>query len=121
MKVLIVDDTQVVADTLAMILEMLGATPTIVNSGIDAISQVKLDPPDLAIVDMILETGMHGPEILLNLAKFSPNTKLIAASGSGNPAQMVAGLNIPALIDTIEKPFDLDDIQKCLKKINWPS
>jgi CheY-like chemotaxis protein len=62
-KILVVEDEKVVAEDVANILRNLGYDVlAVVSSGEDAVKKVEETPPDLVLMDIMLEGGMNGIE-----------------------------------------------------------
>lgn len=62
-RILVVEDEHVIAEDIARILRNFGyEVPAIVSSGEDSIKIVKKSPPDLVLMDIMLEGEMNGIE-----------------------------------------------------------
>lgn len=62
-RILVVEDEHVIAEDIARILRNFGyEVPAIVSSGEDSIKTVKKSPPDLVLMDIMLEGEMNGIE-----------------------------------------------------------
>ena len=62
-RILVVEDEQIIAEDIARILRNFGYdVPAIVSSGEDSIKIVKESPPDLVLMDIMLEGEMNGIE-----------------------------------------------------------
>lgn len=62
-RLLIVEDERVIALSVKMIVERLGyAVTAIVTSGEDAVEEVRMNRPDLIIMDIVLEGKLNGIE-----------------------------------------------------------
>jgi DNA-binding NtrC family response regulator len=79
-RVLIVDDEQVIADTLAMILSRSGYVTKVAYSGEQAIEVADVFKPDLLITDAVM-SGITGTEAATRIAGFLPSCKVILFSG----------------------------------------
>ncbi len=88
-KVLIVDDAQNVADTLALIFSKEGYEARVAYSAEKAIEIIALWIPDLAIVDVVLPQ-MNGLELALVLKDNYPNCRLMLFSGEEATAELIA-------------------------------
>ena len=73
-KVLVVDDEQVIADTLAKILDINGYDASAVYSGLSAVESARSLQPDLIISDVIMQ-DMDGIEACIRFAPFCPRAK----------------------------------------------
>jgi len=83
-SVLVVDDHRLNAELLREMLGTRGYHATVVSSAADAESQIRRDPPDLILLDVIMP-GKTGYELCREL-KDDPQTRLI-------PIVMITGLN----------------------------
>jgi len=88
-KVLIIDDAQNVADTLALIFSKEGYETRVAYSAEQAIETIAEWVPDLAIVDVVLPQ-MNGLELALVLKDNHPNCRLLLFSGEEATAELVA-------------------------------
>ncbi len=75
-RVLVVDDEQVIADTLARILDLNGYEASAVYSGTAAVESARSLQPDLVISDVIMQ-DMNGIEAAINIRGFLPGCKIL--------------------------------------------
>lgn len=87
-KVLVVDDEQVIADTLARILDINGYDASAVYSGVSAVESAKALQPDLIISDVIMQ-DMDGIEAAIRIRKFLPGCKILLFSGQAATADLL--------------------------------
>jgi DNA-binding response OmpR family regulator len=78
--VLIVDDDQAIADTLAAIFRIHGYAAHVAYSAEQAIDRIASSTPDLALLDVNLP-GMNGIELAIVLKSNHPNCHLLLVSG----------------------------------------
>lgn len=88
-RVLIIDDAQNVADTLALIFSKEGYEARVAYSAEQAIEIIAEWVPDLAIVDVVLPR-MNGLELVLVLKDNHPNCRVLLFSGEEATAELVA-------------------------------
>lgn len=79
--ILVVDDEQQLRDLTAEILKVLNYRVSTVSSGEEAISFLKNNDVDLAVVDMHMGAGMNGRETIEKIKALKAETKVIIASG----------------------------------------
>src|ERR1700743_2973559 len=79
-RVLIADDEQVIANTLAIILNQSGFEARAVYSGESAIEALDTFQPNMLISDVIM-TGMTGIEAAIKVRAKLPNCKILLFSG----------------------------------------
>jgi len=106
-RVLVVEDNPDAAESLVMILEMLGHHVRVAHDGQSAIAQAKANPPDVMLVDIGLP-GMDGYEVARRIRHDASLRELIlvALTGYGRPEDkaraMMAGFDYHLV-----KPVDL--------------
>jgi two-component system, cell cycle response regulator len=110
-RILIVEDSRTQAEWLAEVLAREGYEVRIAPDGRDAIRQVRSDPPDLVLLDMILP-DMDGLEVLRIVKARSEDQfiPVILLSVKSDLDSRVAGLRIGA-DDFLAKPFADAEIQ----------
>ena len=72
-RVLVVDDEQVIADTLAKILDLNGYDASAVYTGTAAVESARSLKPDLVISDVIMP-DMNGIEAAISIRGFLPSS-----------------------------------------------
>jgi CheY-like chemotaxis protein len=87
-RVLVVDDEQVIADTLARILDLNGYEASAVYSGTAAVESARSLQPDLVISDVIMQ-DMNGIEAAINIRGFLPSCKILLFSGQAATADLL--------------------------------
>ena len=87
-KVLVADDEQVIANTLAVILNQAGFEARAVYSGEDAIAALDSFQPDMLITDVIM-TGMNGIEAAIAVRARLPQCKVLLFSGQAATASLL--------------------------------
>ena len=87
-RVLVADDEQVIANTLAIILNQHGFEARAVYSGEKAIEALDTFHPDMLISDVIM-TGMTGIEVAIETRKKLPNCKVLLFSGQAATADLL--------------------------------
>lgn len=104
-KILVVDDSRTQLEWLVQVLAHEGYEVRTAAAGKDAIQQVRADPPDLVLLDMILP-DMDGLEVL-RILKARPEEEFIPVillSVKADLDSRVTGLRIGA-DDFLAKPF----------------
>ncbi len=87
-RVLVADDEQVIANTLAIILNQAGFEARAVFSGEKAIEILDSFEPDMLISDVIM-TGMTGIEAAILTRERLPNCKILLFSGQAATADLL--------------------------------
>ena len=86
--VLILDDEQVIANTLALILNRSGYQARAVYTAEDAIESARQVSPDVLISDVIMR-GMTGLDAAIRISKIVPTCRIILFSGQGTTADLL--------------------------------
>jgi CheY-like chemotaxis protein len=87
--VLVVDDEQVIADTLAMILEKNGFVAMTAYDGTSALEIATKVPPKLLISDVVMPR-MTGIDLAIAIRQAVPDCKVILFSGQASTADLLA-------------------------------
>jgi CheY-like chemotaxis protein len=87
-KVLVADDEQVIANTLAIILNQAGFEAKAVYSGEKAVEALDSFRPDMLISDVIM-TGMTGIEAAIETRMRLPHCKILLFSGQAATADLL--------------------------------
>jgi CheY-like chemotaxis protein len=87
-KVLVVDDEQIIADTLAKILDLNGYDAVAVYTGRSAVETAKATQPNLIISDVIMP-DMNGIEAAIRIREFLPDCKILLFSGQAATADLL--------------------------------
>ena len=109
-KILVVDDAKTQLDWLVGVLDREGYEVRTASTGEEAIKQVRLDPPDLVLLDMVLP-GLGGLEVL-RIVKARPDEHfipVIITSQKTDTESKVKGLRIGA-DDYVAKPLEETEI-----------
>lgn len=87
-RVLVADDEQVIANTLAIILNQAGFDARAVYSGEKAVEAIDEFQPDMLISDVIM-TGMTGIEAAIITRRKLPKCKILLFSGQASTADLL--------------------------------
>jgi DNA-binding NtrC family response regulator len=119
--ILIADDERVIADTLALILNMNGFKAIAVYSGEEAVETAKLMNPDLLISDVVMKE-MSGIEAAMIVREAVPGCRILLISGHASSDE---GLNRTSLkehaFELLSKPFHPQILIDRLHKVPWSS
>lgn len=118
MKVLVVDNEQEFASTLAARLQLRKIEAESVFSGAEALAAVPLFLPDVIILDLQMP-DMSGLEVLSQVKTLDPSIEVILLTGHGSFDAGLTSMELGAF-DYIIKPVDLtqlmDKITEAYKK-----
>lgn len=112
--ILIVDDDALLRRSLAFNLEQAGFRAVTAGTAEDALAQVRLDPPDLVLLDIGLP-GMDGLDALRALRQ-QLNVPVIFLTARRRELDEVLGLELGA-DDYVTKPFDFDVLLARIKAV----
>jgi CheY-like chemotaxis protein len=87
-RVLVIDDDPIVADTLAMVLNVSGFEATAVYSGERALELARLTCFDKLVTDVMMEP-MTGIQAALALSHIHPNCQILLMSGNERTAKVL--------------------------------
>lgn len=110
-KVLVVEDSKSQRDRIVSELERRGYEVREATGGLDALAQLKADPPDIVILDVVLD-GMDGYSVCrwLRLGESTRDIVVIMLTVKVEVKERVEGLHVGA-DDYIPKPFDMDELE----------
>ncbi len=117
MKILLVDDEEMIADVGQRMLNKLGYEVLVARSGQEALSiyQNHIDSIDLVVLDMVLPE-MSGAEIYDRLRQMNPAAKVIISSGYGLDKDMSEILS-RGCSGFIQKPFNLRSLSETIQAV----
>ena len=87
-KVLIVDDENAVADSLALVFSVAGYDTRVANSAEEAAEIIRQWEPRLVILDVVLP-GMNGIEFTIQLKNSHPGCRVVLFSGQEITSSLV--------------------------------
>jgi CheY-like chemotaxis protein len=88
LKILVVDDERLIADTTADVLRGAGFDARAVYDGWTAIETALSFRPDCLLTDVMMP-GMNGVELAIAITKMSPDTKILLFSGQAGIADIL--------------------------------
>jgi DNA-binding response OmpR family regulator len=83
MRVLVVDDEHLIADTLALILNLKGFEARVAYSGEEAIETARTMEPHLVLSDVMMKE-MTGVEASMEIARLFPRCQIVLFSGQAS-------------------------------------
>jgi DNA-binding NtrC family response regulator len=121
MRILIVDDESVIADSLAMIFRAAGFEPRAVYSGERAIELAPSFEPDVLISDVFMR-GVTGVELAIYVRQHFPSCRVLLFSGQSATSDLIHAANSKGYrFDMISKPVHpqvlLDYLQGCATQL----
>ena len=116
-KILVVDDSEAIVDTLCDTLERLGLPKDMIfraDSGDAALKIFKQQQPPVVFMDVDLG-GQAGDKIAGQMLKLQPNTKIIVMSGFDRNDARVRNLISAGAYEFMPKPLRLGKLQELLE------
>ena len=115
MKIIVVDDEPIIADTLVNILEGEGHDALAVSHGESAIKWAKMVLPDAIISDVIMP-GMDGIDTAKAIMKLLPKCRIILFSGQAASVDLLAKARAEGYtFEVLSKPINPDKLLETLK------
>jgi two-component system, OmpR family, phosphate regulon response regulator PhoB len=114
LRILVVDDEAMVRGLLNRLLTMEGYEVLEVEDGHAALEQVRTDPPDLILLDLMLP-GRDGLDILGDLRR-TTDVPVILLTARGEEADRVVGLKLGA-DDYVVKPFSAAELSARVQSV----
>ncbi|KGE00254.1 response regulator transcription factor [Rhizobium sp. YS-1r] len=115
MRLLVVEDDEILLDGLKVGLQMCGFTVDAVTSVADADAAIDADSFDAIILDLMLPDG-SGLDVLARMRRSGDRTPVLLLTAKDEVADRIAGLDAGA-DDYLGKPFDLDEVAARLRAI----
>ena len=110
-KILVIDDDDVVRETIVQILEDGGYRVVSAEDGKRGMIAFRDEHPDLTVTDLIMPQQV-GIQIICEIRRAKPDAKIIAVSGGGRATNndLLDLAKQFGASDTIAKPFDPDEL-----------
>jgi len=119
-RILVVDDEQLVRQTLQRALERAGHTVRLARNGNEALDLARGAPFDLFMIDIIMPEK-EGIQTIIELRQTNPSARIIAMSGggrAGNFDYLEVASRLGATL-ALRKPFQskqlIEAVQRCLE------
>lgn len=115
-KVLVVDDEELVRLTLRQMLESEGHDVLEARNGREAVAIQNKTPADIVLTDIIMPE-QEGIETIIQLRRQDPNLRIIAISGGGRMKNLDF-LRVAANVGadaTLTKPFTTDELVEVIR------
>lgn len=104
LRVLIVDDDDAVREVAATIIEEIGHSPRVADSGRQALSIMETETFDLVVVDYAMP-GMTGIELVARIKALYPRTKILFTTGYADTTALTEQREV-----IMRKPFEFSDV-----------
>lgn len=114
-RILVVDDEQIIRESLSFVLKKEGYVVEEASNGADALKRQEEKPFDVVISDIEMP-AMRGIELLEKISKRTPETFVILITAFGSLETAITALRKGAY-DYVLKPVDFDDILHRVTKL----
>ena len=119
--VLIIDDDKAVCASLIMLMKKEGFAATAVQTPSDALEFLRVQTPEIVILDMNFSnetTGDDGLKLLMTIKKRAPSVPVILITGWASIDLAVKGMKLGAA-DFINKPWQNAHLMTSIRTILW--
>ncbi|WP_461786407.1 sigma-54-dependent transcriptional regulator [Prosthecobacter sp.] len=113
-KLVIIDDEAAILELMTKLCKAAGHQVFGCTTGIDGISAIRSNQPDLVIVDLRIG-DVNGLDLVSLCRDQFPNTAVIMVTGHGSVETAVEAMRLGAF-DYLTKPFDLGDLIKTVNQ-----
>jgi DNA-binding NtrC family response regulator len=114
-RILIVDDEEIVRESLGGWLEKDGYTIAAMPDGPSALAKLKAEPWSIMIVDLKMP-GMDGLQVLEEAKKLQPDVAVVIMTAYATVDTAVSAMKLGAY-DYLVKPFDPEELSLMMQKI----
>lgn len=120
-RIYIVEDEQVIAHTLSVILEQNGFATESLGDAETALVRIEVSSPDLVITDVVLLGKMTGLELTERIAYEHPSVRVLLMSGQARTTELLSAYKQRGLNPSVkEKPIApamlLDEVKALLSR-----
>lgn len=115
MKILVVDDEQVMRDLFTRVLKLKGYIVTTVESGKEAVERVKEEEFDTTFIDVVMPE-MDGVETFKAIKEVNPKVHGVMMTAFAVEDKIKEAMQEGA-IDYLYKPFDIAEIMTVIGKV----
>jgi DNA-binding NtrC family response regulator len=114
-KILVVDDEEIIRESLSGWLEKDGYTVAIAPDGPSAVARLADEPWSILVIDMKMP-GMDGLQVLEQVKKIRPATTVVIMTAYATVDTAVSAMKLGAY-DYLVKPFDPEELSLMIQKI----
>ena len=114
-RVLALEDDADVRETVVAMLEGLGYFVVAVPNARQALAVLDAEPMDVVLSDVVLTSGMNGPEFAEVARKLHPNLEIVFMSGYPAEAAKHNGVLGTDWV-LLNKPFQMDELARALRE-----
>lgn len=118
-RILIVEDTRLMRDSLVDVLTASDHVVTTAENGLEAVEMIEAGGEfDIIITDIIMPE-MDGIQAILEIQTMQPDARIIAISGGSARMEKAQGLETASRLGAVavlEKPFEVDALLAAVEK-----
>lgn len=107
-RVMLIDDEEEYAETLAERLELRGVSTRVALDGQEALTAIDEDTPDIVLLDVMMP-GIGGLETLRRIKETHPRVEVILLTGRGSTREGIEGMKRGAF-DYLMKPVQIEEL-----------
>ena len=120
-RVLVMDDNELILETVEPLLEELGCRASVARHGREALDSYQRaldmdDPFDVVVLDLTIVDGMDGLETIAALQSMDPDVVAVVSSGYSN-SPVVSDFAAYGFSAVLPKPFNLDRLAATLQEV----
>lgn len=117
-RILVIDDEPLVLSTVVTMLSREGFSVEEASDGEAAIAMIHRNPPDVVITDIFMP-NRDGIEIIRELKRSCPRTKIIAMTGGGQTRMMeiVSAAEFLGADHVLHKPFERESLLAAMNAV----
>ncbi|HPR53609.1 MAG TPA: response regulator [Deltaproteobacteria bacterium] len=121
MRILIMDDEELILDVVSSMLEYLGYDVEISKNGQEALEKYQAslhagNPISAVIMDLTIPGDRGGKEVIQDLLTLDPHVRAIVSSGYSNDPIM-CNCGEYGFKGVVKKPFKMEDLRDVLGKV----
>jgi CheY-like chemotaxis protein len=115
MHIMIIDDEDVVAETLADAVRGQGHTVAVGRSGSEALALLAEQTPDAVFVDLVMP-GLSGVDLVKEIRRGNPELPIVVVTGWAGPQDLEEVQRL-GVTDIVEKPWALKYVDEAIKNL----
>ncbi|MGC8925807.1 MAG: ATP-binding protein [Calditerrivibrio sp.] len=113
-KVLYMDDENILRDSFGLLMEAIGAVVVSVQNGEEALKAVQKERFDIIVLDLTIKTGMSGKDTIKKLKEMKVDSFFVVSSGySDDP--VIHNFKEYGFDGYLPKPFSLKEVKEMLE------
>lgn len=112
--ILVIDDESLLRSSIARAIRSEGYCVAEAKNKAEALEKLKSVGCDLAVVDLYLEDGMHGMELIREIHQGNPDVKVIVITALGTD-EVRDALQREGIDGFFDKPFEIKELKKTVE------